>query len=96
MFGEDEFADVSDVGERGMVSGDPVGVAGHQYQLSYELALDNVLTPFANPVPPISSLALMSITSKLVSARFAGWLPGKIGRRGKSVFQTLMHLVCVS
>ena len=30
----------------------------HQYQLSYELALDNVLTPFAsNPAPTISPLA---------------------------------------
>ena len=29
--------------------------AGHQYQLSYEMALDNVLTPFA-PSQPISPL----------------------------------------
>lgn len=34
-----------------------LGVAGHQYQLSYELALDNILTPFAPPAPIISPLA---------------------------------------
>jgi len=64
MFGEDELVEVSDVEGGGMVMGGPVGVAGHQYQLSYELALDNVLTPFSNPVPPISTLALTSVTSK--------------------------------
>ena len=61
MFGEGEFPDIPGGG-----GADPVGVAGHQYQLSYELALDNVLTPFANPAP-ISTLALASITSKLVT-----------------------------
>ena len=30
-------------------------VAKHQYQLSYELALDNMLTPFANHVPSVAS-----------------------------------------
>ena len=34
-----------------------LGGAAHQYQLSYELALDNVLTPFV-PLPAISPLAL--------------------------------------
>ncbi len=55
MLGDEEFSDVSG-------QGGAIGVAGHQYQLSYELALDNVLTPFVNPAP-ISSLALNSVSS---------------------------------
>ena len=35
-------------------------VPAHQYQLSYELALDNVLTPFAAAELPPSSLAFQS------------------------------------
>lgn len=35
--------------------GNHLDVAKHHYQLSYELALDNVLTPFANHMPPIAS-----------------------------------------
>lgn len=35
-------------------------VAKHQYQLSYELAIDNVLTPFANHGPPVESPLVLS------------------------------------
>ena len=34
----------------------------HQYQLSYELALDNMLTPFTSPTPIVSPLATASVS----------------------------------
>lgn len=39
-------------------------VAKHQYQLSYELALDNMLTPFANHVPTAASPLTISSKQK--------------------------------
>ena len=38
--------------------------ARHQYQLSYELALDNMLTPFISSHPPIISPLASSSVSK--------------------------------
>lgn len=34
----------------------------HQYQLSYELALDNMLTPFISPTPMVSPLATTAVS----------------------------------